>query len=353
MGANGVNERTRNRKFGGKRQIINPWTGDMHSDHSFLNQFNHHFEKINEALGKTFSSRIPLMNNIGNHSLLGEGKRLRPLLFVLSSELSGYKGADVYKISTIFEYIHTASLLHDDVLDNADLRRKKPSANHLWGSSAAVLSGDYFYSLASAMAVDFKNLPFLKILTDTTLRMTEGQIMELAHTHNWRIKKEEYMEIIISKTAILLSSTCACAAIVAGREEKVVEALKEFGMDLGIAFQLMDDILDYTSCEEEFGKPVGKDLKEGKITLPLIYTLSKLDQAEIERLEDQFKNEKASDDDYQKMIAMVRNDGVLEKIRSEAKVYVDKASDILSSFPDSPVKESLLALNSYMINRHF
>lgn len=325
----------------------------MHSDQNILNQFNHHFEKINEALGKSFSSRIPLMNNIGNHSLLGEGKRLRPLLFVLASELSGYTGSDVYKLSTIFEYIHTASLLHDDVLDNADLRRKKPSANHLWGSPAAVLSGDYFYSMASAMAVDYKNLQFLKLLTDTTLRMTEGQIMELAHTHNWRIKKEEYMEIIISKTAILLSTTCACAAVVAGAEKQTVEDLKEFGMDLGIAFQLMDDILDYSSCEEEFGKPVGKDLKEGKITLPLIYTLSKFDQAEVARLEDQFKNQKANDDDYRKMISMVRKNGVLEKVRSEAKEYVDKATAILDSFPDSPVKESLLAFNAYMIERHF
>jgi octaprenyl-diphosphate synthase len=325
----------------------------MHSDDSLLNQFNHHFEKINEALGKTFSSRIPLMNNIGNHSLLGEGKRLRPLLFVLSSELCGYKGTDIYNLSTIFEYIHTASLLHDDVLDNADLRRKKPSANHLWGSSAAVLSGDYFYSMASAMAVDTKNLQFLKMLTDTTLRMTEGQIMELSYTHNWHIKKEEYMEIIISKTAILLSSTCAGAAIVAGAEKQVVEDLEEFGMDLGIAFQLMDDILDYISCEEEFGKPVGKDLREGKITLPLIYTLSNLEETEIERLEDQFKNQNVNDEDYRKMISIVRNDGVLEKIRAEAKEYIDKASRILSSFPESQVKESLLALNAYMITRQF
>jgi octaprenyl-diphosphate synthase len=325
----------------------------MHSDHNILNQFNHHFDKINDALGKTFSSRIPLMNNIGNHSLLGEGKRLRPLLFVLMSELCGYKDEEVYKLSTIFEYIHTASLLHDDVLDNADLRRKKPSANHLWGSSAAVLSGDYFYSMASAMAVDYKNLQFLEMLTNTILRMTEGQIMELDHTHNWHIKKEEYMEIIISKTAALLATTCACAAIVAGADKQVVDDFKEFGMDLGIAFQLMDDILDYTSCEEEFGKPVGKDLKEGKITLPLIYTISNLEETEIERLEDQFKNQKARDEDYRKMISNVRNDGVLERIRSEAKEYVDKASRILNSFPDSQVKESLLALNAYMINRHF
>ena len=325
----------------------------MNSDHNFLNQFNHHFIKINEALDKTFKSRIPLMKNIGHHSLLGEGKRLRPLLFVLSSELCGYKGDDVYKLATIFEYIHTASLLHDDVLDNAELRRKKPSANHLWGSSAAVLSGDFFYSLASAMAVDLKNLQFLETLARTTLRMTEGQIMELAHTHNWHIKKEEYMEIIISKTAILMSATCGCAAMVAGVEKKSINDLKKFGMDLGIAFQLIDDILDYTSCEEEFGKPVGKDLKEGKITLPLIYTLFNFENAEIERLEDRFKNQKAKDEDYEKMITTVRNDGVLEKVRSEAKEYVDKASRQLHFFPESPVKLNLLALNAHLISRHF
>ncbi len=338
---------------GEKRQLLYHWTVEMGSNHRFLDKFNHHFEKINEALDLNFSSRIPLMNNIGHHSLLGEGKRLRPLLFVLASELYGYRGADVYKLSTIFEYIHTASLLHDDVLDNADLRRKKPSANHLWGSSAAVLSGDFFYSKASDMAVDYKNFHFLKMLTNTTLRMTEGQIMELANTHNWRIKKEEYMEIIISKTAVLLSSTCACAAVAAGAEKKKINDMKAFGMDLGIAFQLIDDILDYTSCEEEFGKPVGKDLKEGKITLPLIYALSNFENDEIERLEEQFKNQEATEEDYERMITLVRNDSVLEKIRSEAEEYVDKASQLISAYPESPAKDQLLALSTYLVRRHF
>ena len=325
----------------------------MGSNHNFLDRFNHHFEKINEALDKNFSSRIPLMNNIGQHSLLGEGKRLRPLLFVLACELCGYQGEDVYKLSTIFEFIHTASLLHDDVLDNAELRRKKPSANHLWGSSAAVLSGDFFYSKASDMAVDYKNFQFLKMLTNTTLRMTEGQIMELENTHNWRIKKEEYMEIIISKTAILLASTCACAAIAAGAENRKINEMKAFGMDLGIAFQLIDDILDYTSCVEEFGKPVGKDLKEGKITLPLIYTLSNFENAEIQRFEELFKNQEATEEDYEKMITLVRNDGVLEKIRSEAEEHVNKASGLISAYPESPAKNQLLSLNTYLIRRHF
>jgi octaprenyl-diphosphate synthase len=337
----------------GQKEIFYNRAGDMGSKHSFLDQFNHHFEKINEALDQNFSTRIPLMHNIGHHSLLGEGKRLRPLLFVLASELCGYQGADVYKLSTIFEYIHTASLLHDDVLDNADLRRKKPSANHLWGSSAAILCGDFFYSKASDMAVDYKNFQFMKMLANTTLMMTEGQIMELANTHNWRIKKEEYMEIITAKTAILLSSTCACAAIAAGAENKKIHEMKTFGMDLGIAFQLVDDILDYTSCVEEFGKPVGKDLKEGKITLPLIYTLSKFENDEIQRLEEQFKNQNATEEDYEKMIEKVRNNGVLEQIRSEAEDYVDNASRVISVYPESPAKNQLLSLNTYLIRRHF
>ena len=161
------------------------------------------------------------------------------------------------------------------------------------------------------------------------------------------------MEIIISKTAILLSSTCACAAVAAGAEKKKINDMKAFGMDLGIAFQLIDDILDYTSCEEEFGKPVGKDLKEGKITLPLIYTLSNFENAEIQRLEEQFKNQKATEEDYKKMITLVRNDGVLEKIRSEAEEYMDQATRLISAYPDSSAKDQLLSLNTYLIRRHF
>ena len=325
----------------------------MNSDRNFLNKFNHQFEKINDELGKSLISKVPLIREIARHSLLGEGKRLRPLLFVLSSRLCGYDEEDVYELSTIFEYIHTASLLHDDVLDNAELRRKKPSANHLWGTSAAVLSGDYFYSKSSALAVNCTNMQFLKMLTDTTVRMTEGQVLELGQTDNWHINKDDYMEIIISKTAVLISATCACGAITAGADKGTVDHLKDFGMNLGIAFQMMDDILDYTSCEEEFGKPVGKDLREGKITLPLIYTLSSLEKDEVERLQGLFKSQKAKDRDYSTLIDMVRSNGALDRIHSEAKGYVGKAASALKVIPDSPVKEDLMAINAYLIKRHF
>ena len=325
----------------------------MNSDRKFLNKFNHQFERINHELGKSLISKVPLIKEIAEHSLLGEGKRLRPLLFVLSSQLCGYRKDDVYQLSTIFEYIHTASLLHDDVLDNAELRRKKPSANHLWGASAAVLSGDYFYSKSSALAVSRKNFRFIEMLTDTIVRMTEGQVLELGHTHNWHISRDDYLEIIISKTAVLMSTTCACGAIIAGTDEETEEHLREFGMNLGIAFQMMDDILDYTSCEEEFGKPVGKDIREGKITLPLIYTLSSLENGEVERLQGLFKNQKAKKGDYLNLIDMVRSNGALDRIRSEAMDYADRAAGALNFMPDSLLKEDLIALNAYLIKRHF
>lgn len=325
----------------------------MGSDRTFLDQFNHHFEKINDELGRNLNSYIALIKDIGQHSLLGEGKRLRPLLYVLSCKLCGYKGRDVYRFSTIFEYVHTASLLHDDVLDNAETRRKKPTARNIWGNSAAVLGGDFLYSRAAAIALDLNNMQLSKVLNDTSARMVEGQFMELENTHNWYIKKDEYLDIISAKTAVLMSAACRCGAIIAGAEKRAVDHLSEFGLNLGIAFQLIDDILDYTSCEEDFGKPVGKDLREGKITLPLIYTLSDLERAEIDRLEYLFSNHKADDDDYKKLITKVRNSGIIERIRSDAKGYVDKAISFLSFFPRSSIKENLVALGEYMIKRSF
>jgi octaprenyl-diphosphate synthase len=325
----------------------------MEEARTFLDQFNIHFERINEELGRTLSTHVPLIEDIGNHSLLGEGKRLRPLLFVLSSQLCGHQGEDIYHISTIFEYIHTASLLHDDVIDNADIRRKKPSVNHVWGNSAAVLSGDFLYSKSFSIAVGCNNLQFMKLLTDTTTTMAEGQVLELVHMHNWNITKDEYMQIITSKTAVLISAACACGAIISGAEKQAADHLAQFGLYLGIAFQLIDDLLDYTSSEEEFGKPVGKDLKEGKITLPLIYTLSSLEKDQIEQFKDLFNNHKADEEDYGELIRLVRNNGIIDRIRSEAKVYVDKAAGFLDFFPKSSVRENLNDLNAFIIKRSF
>ena len=324
---------------------------DQHSE--ILNKYKDHFTRINEELDRGLNSRVPLIEDIGNHTLLGQGKRLRPLLFVLACRLCNYQDEGVYRISTIFEYIHASSLLHDDVLDNADTRRKKPSANHLWGNHAAILEGDFLYSKASIIALDSNSLPFLRRVAETTMQMTEGQILELTHTNNWNTGKEEYMEIITAKTAVLMSVACACGAIISQAGEEVEQSLTKFGLHMGIAFQLMDDVLDYTSSQEMFGKPVGKDLKEGKITLPLIYTLARLGASERRRLENTFENHRATEKDYEEAIGLVRSNGALDQIRDEAQAYVNEAASCLTSFPDSPVKRNLLELNQYIIDREY
>lgn len=318
-----------------------------------LDKFSEEIAKINAALKKALSSRVPLLEEIGNHTLLGHGKRIRPLFFLLSCDLCGYRGSDRYRLSSIFEYLHAASLLHDDVLDNAEVRRKKPSANRFWGNQAAVLEGDFLYSTSSEIAVDSNDFRFLRRLTGTTKQMAEGQVLELIHTHDWATTKEAYLEIITAKTALLISAACACGAIMAGAGSGAEASLGNFGLNAGIAFQLMDDVLDYTSSEAVFGKPVGKDLKEGKVTLPLIYTLPTFNAAERKRLERLFRDHHASDEEYRRVIGCVRERGALDQVRAEAHSYVETATEYLNSFPDSPTKQNLLELNQYIIDRKF
>ncbi|MDQ1335903.1 MAG: Polyprenyl synthetase family protein [Thermodesulfobacteriota bacterium] len=323
----------------------------MESDASNIARFKNHFDAINRELTQIFDSRVPLVEDIGKHTLLGDGKRLRPLLFVLSCHICHCHRPDLYRLSTIFEYIHTASLLHDDVLDNAEIRRKRPSANQVWGNHAAVLEGDFLYSKALSIGVRVNNIPFLTRLTEATLRMTEGQILEFAHTHDWNLTKDQYMEIITAKTAVLISAACACGAIISDAMAEHQESLAQFGLHAGIAFQLIDDLLDYTSSERVFGKPVGKDLREEKMTLPLIYTLSQLETGEKKRVESLLQNPGKTDDDYQYVMDRVRHNGALGRIRNEAQGYVDHATDCLKAFPDSEIKRDLIRLSQHIIDR--
>ena len=317
----------------------------------FMDRFGPQLKEIDDALNESLGVPLPVVSDIARYALLGAGKRIRPLLFVLSCHLCGYQGKDVYRLSTLFEHVHAASLLHDDVLDNAELRRNKPSVRQVWGNSAAVLGGDFLYSTASAIALERSSLELMGLLTDVLKRMVEGQFLELENTHNWEITKEEYVEIITAKTAALMGAACASGAMMAGADEKTRQQLGDFGLNLGIAFQLMDDLMDYTSSEEAFGKPVGKDLKEGKITLPLVYFLSELEGGEVERLADLFKTQKAGDKDYDDLLRQVRAHGAIERVRSEASGYVEKAEELLEFFPASPVKQGLHDLGAYILTR--
>lgn len=316
----------------------------------YLDRFNAHFEAIQAELEQSVTCGSPLVREIVTYALMGKGKRLRPLLFVLSSMLCGAEGRRIYRFSTIFELIHTASLLHDDVLDNAALRRNKPSVPQVWGNAAAVLGGDYLYALATIIGTESSNLEVIRSLSEALKRMVEGQLLELAHTHDWSLSEEKYLEIITAKTAVLISAACSSGALLAG-ETQAAKPLAGFGLNLGIAFQLMDDVLDYTSSEEEFGKPVGKDLREGKITLPLIYFLSGCDQTEADELQDLFKNHNANDEDYRRLITMVREGEILRKIRATTRAYVERAAAFLRPLPENAAKKDLLGIGDYVLTR--
>lgn len=320
---------------------------------AFLDQFTSQFNRVNEELGKVLDSKVSLIEEVGSYSLLGGGKRLRPLFFILSCQLCNYHERDMYHLSAIFECLHAASLLHDDVLDNASIRRGKSSANSIWGNPAAVLVGDFLFSRSSRMAVEKKHIEFLRILADAATRMTEGQMLELINTHNWNMTRREYLGIITSKTASLISAACASGGIVAGARRPYIKSLRNFGLNMGIAFQIVDDVFDYTSSVEKTGKPMGSDLREGKITLPLIYTLTYLDKGERGRLEHLFKDGNASEKDYSRIIEFVQDNGAINKCREDAQGYVNLAETYLRPFPDSSIKESLLKLNQFIVDRSY
>ncbi len=325
----------------------------MDSEKKILAKYQSYFEKIDQEVEKALTSRVSLIEEIGGHTLLGGGKRLRPLFFILSCELCGFHDEILYRLSTIFEYIHTASLLHDDVLDNANIRRKKPSANHLWGNHAAVLEGDFLYSKSFCVAVEAGNVSFLKLITDTTTQMAEGQILELLHTNDWNMNRDMYLDIINAKTAVLISAACAAGGILSSADPKEIEALQKFGHLMGMAFQIMDDLLDYTSDQAVFGKPVGKDIREGKITLPLIYALEGMSDEEKKLIQELFEQREPSNEEYQDLIDLVRRNGVLQKVQTDAQKYVDEAALCLDGFPDSPARENFLELNRFIIERHY
>ncbi|NLD36024.1 MAG: polyprenyl synthetase family protein [Desulfatiglans sp.] len=317
----------------------------------YLDRFNDHYSRIEKELIKGFSSGVPLINDICSHSLLGEGKRLRPLLFVLSALMCGYKKDNIYRLSTMFEFVHCASLLHDDVIDNADMRRKKPSAGNLWGNPAAVLTGDYMFSMAFNAAMESGSLNILSIVNNAAVRMTEGQVKELICTRRWGLTGEEYFDIITLKTAELISVCCEAGAVAAERDEKTAKALKNFGLSMGIAFQMIDDLLDYSSSNGELGKPAGKDFKEGKVTLPLIYTIPDMTADDVKRFEALLLQGSEKEEDYRDLVNIVRNSGGMEKTKAKAKAYIEDAAKHLKGLPASENRNNLLSLNEYLLDR--
>ena len=321
------------------------------SSGDFLSHIEQDSETVNRYLRENLTSHVNLVSEVASHILLSGGKRLRPLLFVLSSRLCGYEGKKEHYFSTVFEYLHAATLLHDDVVDNAQLRRGHQTANVLWNNSAAVLVGDFLYSKSFSLAVEMGQLGILDVLSATTNRMAEGMVLELMHTYNLDITEQEYMEVIISKTAVLMAAACRIGGMLGSSTHQEQEALKDFGLDLGIAFQMVDDTLDYTLSREQFGKPVGKDLEEGKMTLPLIHALNKSIPSQKTLLKELVGRGSYQPENFPEVLTLVQECGGIEATLQKAQHYVDKAVASLDIFPDSEYKKLMLDLADFVVSR--
>jgi octaprenyl-diphosphate synthase len=308
-------------------------------------------ERIEAEIDRHLTSSVPLIAVVGRYIMGSGGKRLRPLLMILSARLCGYQGTQDAPLAVVFEYIHAASLLHDDVVDKAEFRRNNPAANTLWGNPAVVLVGDFLYSKSFLMTVAYNSIKILRVLSETTTEMAEGEVLQHIHADNLEIDEKEYLEVINRKTAVLISAACQVGAIFGGADEAQEEALRLYGHHLGIAFQLIDDTLDFTGKLEELGKPIGNDVQEGKATLPLIHALHHTRAEEKEQLRRIFSSDKISANDFEHLQDLVIRSGGIDRTVRLAMAHVQQAKDALAIFPNSHSREVLLDIADYVIHR--
>lgn len=321
--------------------------------HKILTQVKHDLEEIEVALEQNLNPYLDLVSQIAGHILFSGGKRLRPLLMVLSARICGYDG-DYDKIfSTIFEYLHAATLLHDDLVDEATLRRGKPVANSIWGNATTVLVGDFLLARSLAIAAETKQPDVIKVVSGITENMSQGEIHQLIRKGSLDLTEAEYMEIIKRKTAVLFQGTCRAGALIANVSLTKETALSDYGFNLGIAFQMVDDLLDYTLDTVTLGKEVGADLKEGKLTLPVIYSLKSADEKDRTRMENIIKNKNFSVNDFKTLIRMIDKYGGRLYTQNLATEYVQNAKEALAVFENSNTKEVLLMIADYTLSRNF
>lgn len=312
---------------------------------------------VDRQLFEIFKSNVFLIPMVGKHIIGSGGKRIRPLFLLLSADLCGYKEKNRALLAAIIEAIHTASLLHDDVIDGAETRRGRPTAHSIWGNQIVILTGDFLYSNALKIAVAQKNQKIMEALSEATTRMTEGEILQLYKTGDPDITKEEYFEIISAKTGVLISAACRIAGILAKQPEEKEMALSRFGMKTGIAFQLADDVLDYVAEQKDLGKRLGKDLEEGKITMPLIYLLRIASDHERDEIREIIKGQglvgkgQVSNNGLNRILELFSKYNAIEESLKIAAGLVEEAKAELDIFPASGEKDTLMIMAEYAMQR--
>ena len=295
------------------------------------------------------ASDVVLINQISEHIVAAGGKRLRPMLTVIAARALGYAGQAHHQLAAIIEFIHTSTLLHDDVVDESDLRRGRKTANALWGNAPSVLVGDFLYSRSFQLMVELDSMPVMRVLADTTNRIAEGEVLQLLHVGNPDTTESDYLRVIERKTAVLFAAATRLSAMLAGAGAAQQDALAGFGMSLGMAFQIADDVLDYTADAAALGKNLGDDLAEGKATLPLIHALAHCAPARRETLARIVRE--CDVDALPEVLAAIRECGSLDYSRQVAQRHARAAEAALAGLPDNRWSQALHALARYSIER--
>ena len=307
--------------------------------------------RINEFLERETAKLDPLVQPVIRHVLLAGGKRLRPLLTLLTARSLGTRGVDILPMACALELLHSATLLHDDILDGARLRRGREAAHIVFGSTETILAGDVLLALANRLAAEYGLSRLTFALADAIMRTASGEVREIAGTRNADMEIEEYLRIITDKTAYLFQCGCWCGAILSGRGRDMENAAKDFGFNLGVAFQLVDDALDYSAGSDVSGKPLGGDLREGKLTLPLIFYFQDLDSEQRKVMSGKFERNEFTDQDIRVVISQVQDKGFAQKTRDAAVEYAERAGKALAVFPDGEEKAVLGQILDYVLAR--
>ena len=306
---------------------------------------------VNEEIIKRMQSPVALIPQVASHIVAAGGKRLRPMLTLASAELCGYTGKRHITLATCVEFIHTATLLHDDVVDESELRRGRDTANTIFGNSASVLVGDFLFSRSFELMVEDGSLKVLGILSRASSVIAEGEVLQLITTNDTETGETQYLQVIESKTAQLFAAACQIGAVVADRPKVEEDALEAFGMNLGVVFQLIDDVLDYQADQEKLGKTVGDDFREGKITLPVILAFRRGDEEERTFWRRTLEDLEQTDDDLEHAIKLMHKHSSLSDSIDRARHYGAIARDALGIFKDCPQKRALIGLIEFCIQR--
>ncbi len=306
-------------------------------------------QAIDALISRRLASDVVLVNQIGHHIIHSGGKRLRPLLHVLCARAAGYSGDHHVQLAVIIEFIHTATLLHDDVIDESGLRRGRETAHRIWGNAASVLVGDFLYSRSFQLMVELDRLAIMRILADTTNTIAEGEVLQLMQMGNLDLTEQDYFRVISDKTACLFAASARLGGVIAERDAATCGRMEQFGLKLGQAFQIADDVLDYQANDAELGKNLGDDLGEGKVTLPLILALQQAEPRDAEQLRGIIAEGNVGGLPEARRI--LETTGALEQSLERARALAAQAESLLEGLPDSPYRAALSVLTRYAVDR--